>query len=100
MDPGIRTLIVEWNLKYKYDRAWRLKYRIPFGSQKHLEVSQIDMMFDVLEDKVFEELQKEYEELKIAKKEYLETGKFLKEQVVPEEKEEDILHKLKASFKK
>lgn len=53
---NIQKFIEVWNLKYPYDRWWRKKYGIPFGSTKHKEASFIEMVIEYKEDKFFQNL--------------------------------------------
>lgn len=46
----IDNFIKNWNLKYPYDRWWRKKYNVPFGSKKHKKASFIDMAIEYKED--------------------------------------------------
>lgn len=52
----LRNKIIDWNIKFPIDRQWRKKYNIPFMSKAHRECSFLDQMFDLEEDKIFEEL--------------------------------------------
>lgn len=51
--------IKEWNAKHPYDKWWRQKYDIPFGSQKHREASFIFMAIEYSEDLYFLKLKEE-----------------------------------------
>lgn len=46
----IKEYIRWWNVIFPIDRWWREKYRIPFGSKKHLESSFVDMLLEYYED--------------------------------------------------
>lgn len=96
----VEDFLLAWNLRFKNDRKFRKKYNIPFGSIQHLESNQIDQYFDLMEDKMFEELEKKYIESVKHREEYKKTGKFLKEQIITEAQEDSILSSLKDSFKK
>lgn len=48
--------VKDWNSKYPLDRWWRKKYNIPFGSKTHLDQDPLDIKFEWLEDKFFEDL--------------------------------------------
>ena len=48
--------IVSWNIRFPYDRTWRAKYKVPFGSKDHKGISFLDQIFDIEEDLFFEEL--------------------------------------------
>ncbi len=91
--------LIKWNLRFRFDRVWRKKYQIPFGSKEHLEANQIDIFLDIQEDKLFERLQKKYIESEQDKLEYQKTGKFLKERKLASDKEDELIKKLKLSFK-
>ncbi len=67
---SIQEFIEEWNGKYPYDRWWRKKYNIPFGSKIHKETSHIDMAVEYKEDIYFKLLndRKDFDELKTDKR--------------------------------
>lgn len=88
----LEQFILEWNARFKYDRLWRKKYNIPFGSKKHLEANQIDIYLDILEDKLADKIKLELEQKEIARQDFEKTGKILKEQIETEE-EADLLLK-------
>ena len=48
--------IIEWNVRFPYDRRWRKKYNIAFNSPNHKESSFLDQLFDLEEDKLFDKL--------------------------------------------
>jgi len=50
---NINDFIKTWNIKYPYDRWWRKKYNIAFGSQLHKEQSHVDMAIEFKEDLYF-----------------------------------------------
>lgn len=45
--------IKEWNLRYPYDRYFRKKYNIIFGSEQHKQLNFLDMAIDLKEDLIF-----------------------------------------------
>lgn len=94
----MKEFIAQWNLRFKYDRKWRKKYNIPFGSKEHLESNQIDIYFDLLEDNLFHKLQKEYIELMKDSEEFKNNGKFLRDQVLSQEEEDKLYKKIKLSL--
>ena len=53
---NIKEFIEQWNKKHPYDRWWRKKYNIPFGSEKHLQQNHIDMVIEYREDLYFKQL--------------------------------------------
>jgi hypothetical protein len=52
----LKKEIIKWNYNFPLDKWWRKKYGIPFNSKKHKEISQIDILFEYHEDKLFEEI--------------------------------------------
>lgn len=59
MASSIRDDIIRWNINFPIDRIWRKKYNLAFNSSGHREVSFLDQLFDIEEDKLFEELASE-----------------------------------------
>ena len=49
----LRDFIIDWDNKHPYDYFWRKKHSIPFGSEKHLTMSFIDMKIELLEDVIY-----------------------------------------------
>lgn len=54
-----KQFLINWNILYPYDRVWRLKYNIPFGSEQHRNMHFQDMVMDLLEGKIMRELEEE-----------------------------------------
>jgi hypothetical protein len=78
----MRNKIVKWNNEFPLDRWWRLKYSIPYNSQEHREVSQLDIFFEWYEDFIFEQLR---ERNKLAK----EKSKLLDEGILLSQRTEE-----------
>lgn len=95
-----REFILEWNLRFRWDRKWRKKYKIPFGSKEHLAMNQIDIYLDILEDIEFEKLEKRFIDLELNKEDFKKTGKFLKEQKLTAKQEDEVVDLLRSSIKK
>jgi len=53
----VRRQIIDWNNKFPCDRLWREKHNIPFMSQAHKEISFLDQIFELEEDRLVGELQ-------------------------------------------
>lgn len=47
--------VLDWNQKFPCDRWWRDKYKIPFMSQAHKEISFLDQLFEYVECEIVEE---------------------------------------------
>lgn len=54
--------IQDWNNKYPYDRWWRKKYNIPFGSKLHKQASFIEMAYEYKEDMYYYKLKEQEDE--------------------------------------
>lgn len=98
-EESLSDFIINWNLRFKYDRKFRKKYNIPFGSEEHLKLNQIDIYIDLLEDRLFEKLEKEFVDNKNNSEEMKKTGKFLKEQVLSQDQEDSLFDKIRKSLK-
>lgn len=92
----IRKYVVRWNNKFPYDRWWRQKHGVAFGSPEHKETSFIDQYFEFVEDMMFTELQ---EERKKANDYVPNMGEFMKE-VTPSENEsmEEFVERCRREF--
>lgn len=87
---NIREEIIKWNIDFPFDRAWRKKYNLSYNGLEHREISFLDQLFDVEEDKLFEEL--------ATKEEYVPNiGNWLKPQ--EQKLEEDSITALREEFK-
>ena len=95
----IDNFLKKWNEKFPYDRLWRKKYKISFGSIEHLSVSQIDIFLDIAEDFLVDKLRKNYSEFINRKEEYEKTGEILKENTLTQEEEDQIWKKIKLPVK-
>lgn len=49
-NESLKEKIATWNATYPYDRWWRKKHKVAFGSKKHLEQNPIDQKLEFLED--------------------------------------------------
>jgi hypothetical protein len=49
----LRDYIIGWDNNHPYDYFWRKKHNIPFGSERHLAMSFIDMKIELLEDVIY-----------------------------------------------
>lgn len=86
----VRENIISWNVRFPIDRVWRKKYTIPFNSVTHQESNFVDQLFDIEEDKLFEEL--------ATREEYVpNVGDWLKSQ--EQKSEENSIASLREEFK-
>lgn len=60
----IKDFILRWNTKHPFDRWWRKYYKIPFGSEQHLNSNHIYMAIEARENKIFEDLKNDVSDLK------------------------------------
>ena len=86
--------LISWNNKFPKDREYRKKYNIAFGSVEHRKLSQIDIFYDSLEDKIFDKYVNKYRTEREGLEEYQKTGKWLKESAIPSKKHDELFDKL------
>ena len=88
----IRDYIINWNVRFPYDRQWRKKYNIPFKSAVHKEISFLDQLLDLEEDRIFEEL--------AAKEEYIpDSGDWLKVPEITKDNMQESIQSFREEFK-
>lgn len=87
---------LKWSNTWRFDYWWRKKYNIPFGSEAHRNISQIDIKMEYIENhyalKQIDKHQNDEERLK----EYKETGRWLRVSV-DETKEKELFDKMDLS---
>jgi hypothetical protein len=49
----LKNFIIAWNTMYPLDKWWRDKYKIPFNSSAHREISMLDICLEYEEDLIF-----------------------------------------------
>lgn len=52
-------IVINWNNTWPLDRWYRQKYKIPFNSIQHQDVSQIDVYFEWREEQAFKKYEKD-----------------------------------------
>lgn len=53
---SLQDLILRWNIDFPIDRWWRKLHDVSFNSERHREISFIDMFIEWQEEIMFEEL--------------------------------------------
>lgn len=99
LNNSSEDFLFDWNLRFKYDRRWRKKYNIPFGSEQHLKANQIDIYLDLKEDRLFDKLKYDYLKAKKDKEDLELTGKLLKEQTLSKEDDDEMFKHLRLQLK-
>jgi len=92
LKEDLDSFLLFWNNKFKYDRTWRKKHNIAFGSEEHLKANQIDIYLDIREDLLAKKALDSSIERISDLESYEKEGSFLKERIASEE-EDDILIK-------
>lgn len=82
--------ILIWNNKFPLDRWWRLKHSKGFKTKDHLDISQLDILFEWLEIKLFEKSEVD-RKLRKEKEDLLNRGILLTDRNVNSEEEDDNL---------
>ncbi len=85
-----KEFIIWWNNSFPYDRHYRKKYNIGFGSPEHRAMCQLDIKLGVLEVLLFEEHEAELELIEL-EKELFESGKIIKKGGYISREEADIM---------
>lgn len=70
----LQELVTIWTLKYKFDRLYRIKHNIRFGSKEHRDLHPLDMVFAMKEDAFFEKLYLDRKKEREALEDYKKTG--------------------------
>jgi hypothetical protein len=92
----LEAQVLRWNAQFPLDRWYRRKYNIPFGSEAHRNLSQIDIYLDHLEDMMFEEY-RDKAVILLEKEKEMEKGNWIAERTIPEEELEDLWNKMDMS---
>ncbi len=88
MPEAISNYIIWWTSQFPLDREYRMKYNIPFGSKKHNNTSQIDVVFDLMETTVWSDLIAEFKEEE-RKRRAIQEGVWLSENTLDAKEEEN-----------
>lgn len=89
---NLKSFVQKWNLEFPLDLWYRRKYKIPFNSSKHRELSPIDIRFEYEEEKFIDNIIKERNVLDKKQKEYKENRKWIDPLIELEEfSEEEII---------
>ena len=87
------SFVLKWNNTWGFDYWWRKKYNVPFNSEAHRSISQIDIKFDYIENHL---ANKQYDEFQLSEsnlKKYNETGEWIKERV-DKSREDELFDKV------
>lgn len=88
---GMRDFVIQWNNKYPLDRWFREKYKLRFNSQEHRGTNLVDVYFQFVEERIFEDIRKESREKAEKEKRYQEEGWLRPRKVeVPDEIFDDL----------
>jgi hypothetical protein len=55
----MEDFVLRWNVTYPLDRWLRKKYNIRFNSKEHRETNLVDAYFEYIEEKTYNQLEKE-----------------------------------------
>ncbi|QIG64891.1 hypothetical protein SJC03_217 [Bacteroides phage SJC03] len=95
----LKEFVLKWNYSFPIDRWYRDKYKIPFNSTAHKNLSFIDMYFEYLEHYLFNvyylEKRKIEDKKKNLEEEYIKgEGNFMKEIVISQNDIDRIFEEL------
>lgn len=89
-----REFVILWNNSFPLDHWWREKHHIAFNSEKHREVNQIDIYFEWLEERLYNQRQEEVTKEVLDRQEYKNKGIWLKKQEPTSEEADDLFNKI------
>jgi len=92
----LKRKLINWNNKYPFDRAYRKKHSIGFGTEEHRALNFIDVYMDILEEQIIKEGVAYWDEFDEKKKLY-DQGIWLREREVTKEQEDDLFSKIDLS---
>lgn len=92
----IKDSILKWNSEWRYDSWWRKKYNIPFNSESHRSASQIDILFEYMENSMTNEIISKHAELEEKKKKF-NNGVWINESIVDVDKEKELFESIDIS---
>jgi hypothetical protein len=84
LHSDLKQFIIEWNNLFPFDKWWRDKHKIAFGSKEHLNANQYDILLEYIEHLTFEEHQVNALELATKKERYKKDG-WISKNDVPED---------------
>jgi hypothetical protein len=87
----IKKYIIDFNIRFPYDRWWRKKYTIAFNSPLHRESNFIDQLIEYEEDQLFQELENQ-------EKYTPNTGDWIKQKEINSESLEDMIKNCREEF--
>ena len=88
---------LKWTNTWRYDYWWRKKYNAAFNSEAHRSVSQIDIKIEFIEHHLAQKQIEQYQTDEVKLKEYNDTGRWLKEKTVDQNKEKELFDKMDLS---
>lgn len=89
----IKQLVIDWNNQNPLDRLFRIKNHIVFNSPQHRQTNQLDILFEYIEEKMFEQQQQQITEQAIKDEQY-QKGIWLKENKLSNEQQQDLFDKI------
>lgn len=81
----MKEFVIKWNNDWTKDWWWRNKHKVAFNSEPHRSISQFDIYFEFLEDKVLKKEMDSFDETK-KKAERLKKDGWISESKVSKEK--------------
>lgn len=84
--------IIDWNEKFPLDKWWRDKYKIPFNSKQHREISYYDIFLEWFEENVYNNYINNMIEKEQLQESYKKEGTWFKD-IVDEQKETELIEK-------
>lgn len=86
-EATIRKSIISWNNLFPLDRWWRHKYKIPYASKDHRDISQISIYLEWKEEKIYQAHEEHLKQKEVRQKDF-KKGIWIQEYISPKEEED------------
>lgn len=83
--------VLKWNNTWRFDYWYRERYNIPFASEAHRKISQIDIKFDWVEKKIAEQQREQYEQIQKDEEAIKKGASWLRRNEKQKEKESKLI---------
>lgn len=93
---NLKDFVIKWNNENPLDKKFREKYNIAFNSPEHRQTNQLDILFEYVEDKVFEEYKQTIED-RVKKESQYKEGKWIEEKQLTNEESQTLFDRIDIS---
>lgn len=87
----LTEITLKWSNTWKFDYWWRKKYNVPFNSEAHRNMSQIDIRIEYVEHRLAQKFQDDMAKEDRDREHFKKTGNWLRDR--EDKKADDELFK-------